>query len=43
MDPLGEFVATVGCDGHLHIYKVPQTEEEDVVLVKNLKVVKKNV
>mmetsp|Transcript_25411 Transcript_25411/g.19151 ORF Transcript_25411/g.19151 Transcript_25411/m.19151 type:complete len:88 (-) Transcript_25411:826-1089(-) len=23
VDPLGEFAATVGCDGVLHIYKLP--------------------
>jgi WD40 repeat protein len=39
MDPLGEFVATIGCDGQLHIYKLPTSDNEDVVLVKKLKVV----
>jgi WD40 repeat protein len=27
IDPLCEFVATSGCDGHINIYSVPENEE----------------
>lgn len=38
LDPLAEYLATTGCDGFLHIYKVPQFENEQPQLVKQIKV-----
>jgi WD40 repeat protein len=38
MDPLGEFVATIGCDGMLHLYRMPQDEEQTPEFIKKVKV-----
>lgn len=44
LDPLGEYVATTGCDGHLHIYKIMRDEYESMTfeLVKKHKIFKKH-
>jgi WD40 repeat protein len=38
LDPLCEYLATTGCDGFLHIYKVPSSDEEQPQLVKQIKI-----
>ena len=49
IDPLGEYLATSGCDGHVNIYKLPSTTSSDsedesssssVHLVKKIKITK---
>ena len=39
IDPLGTYIATTGCDGTLHIYKI--SDEEEVNLISKVTISKK--
>lgn len=42
IDPLGQYLATTGCDGHVNIYKIPLEGEDNqsVELIKKVKITK---
>ncbi|CDW81941.1 wd repeat and hmg-box dna-binding protein 1-like [Stylonychia lemnae] len=40
IDPLGEYLATTGCDGNVMIYELPQGEDGEITMVKKIKISK---